>query len=79
MEFGMVTGVVNSMSMVPEELNYFVEVGFPDGLHTSYNQELEFTQEMTGQVEIITDVRSFLVRVVTPLKSILNRNSMNGD
>ncbi len=79
MEFGMVTGVVNSMSMVPEESNYFVEVGFPDGLHTSYNQELEFTQEMTGRVEIITDVRSFLVRVVTPLKSILNRNSMNDD
>ena len=79
MEFGMVTGVVNSISLVPEEANYFVEVGFPNGLQTSYDQELEFTQEMTGQVEIITDVRSFLVRVFTPLKSMLKRNEMNND
>lgn len=77
MEFGMVTGIVNSISLVPEEANYYVEVGFPDGLTTSYNRELEFSQEMTGQAEIITEVRSFLVRIVSPLKSLINRNSIN--
>ena len=79
MEFGMVTGVVNSISLVPDEANYFVEVGFPEGLKTSYNQELEFTQEMTGQAEIITEVRSFLVRTISPLKSLINRNRLNGN
>ncbi len=77
MEFGLVTGVINSISPVPEEANYFVEVGFPNGLNTSYDQELLFTQEMTGQAEIITEVRSFLLRVLTPLKSMMKRNSMS--
>lgn len=75
LEFGMVTGVINSISLVPEESNYHVEVGFPEGLTTSYNQELDFTQEMTGQAEIITEDRSFLVRIVSPLKSIIKRNT----
>ena len=78
MEFGMVTGLVESISLVPDESNYYVEVTFPDGLTTSYNQELDFTQGMTGQAEIITDTRSFLVRIITPLKSLLKRNEMNG-
>ncbi|MEA1877734.1 MAG: HlyD family efflux transporter periplasmic adaptor subunit, partial [Bacteroidota bacterium] len=75
MEFGMVTGLINSISLVPEESNYHVEVEFPDGLTTSYNQELNFTQEMTGQADIITEDRSFLVRIVSPLKSIIKRNT----
>lgn len=79
MEFGLVTGVVNSISLVPEESNYYVEVGFSNGLTTSYNRDLEFTQEMTGQAEIITETRSFLVRIITPLKSMLNRNALNGN
>ena len=78
MEFGLVTGVINSISLVPEGENYYVEVGFPEGLTTSYNQELEFTQEMTGQAEIITEDRSFLVRIVSPLKSMLKRNAIRG-
>ena len=77
LEFGLVTGVINSITTVPEEANYFVEVGFPNGLNTSYDQELIFTQEMTGQAEIITEVRSFLLRVLTPLKSMMKRNSMS--
>ena len=76
MEFGMVSGVINKISLVPEEANYYVEVGFPDGLTTSYNQELEFTQEMTGQADIITEDRTFLVRIISPLKSMLKRNSL---
>jgi len=79
MEFGLVTGVINSIAPVPEEANYYVEVGFPDGLNTSYNQELEFTQEMTGQAEIITEDRSFLIRVISPLKSLLRRNTIEVD
>jgi HlyD family secretion protein len=76
MEFGLVTGIVESISLVPDGNNYYVEVGFPDGLTTSYNQELDFTQEMTGQAEIITETRSFLVRIITPIKSLLRRNEM---
>ena len=75
MEFGMVSGVVNSISRVPDEASYYVEVGFPGGLNTSYDKSLEFTQEMTGQAEIITEDRSFLVRIISPLKSLLKRNT----
>jgi len=76
MEFGLVSGVISSISPVPEEASYHVEVTFPDGLKTSYDQELEFAQEMTGQADIITENRSFLVRIISPLKSMLRRNAI---
>jgi len=32
MEYGLVTGVINSISPVPEDASYYAVVGFPNGL-----------------------------------------------
>ncbi len=75
MEYGSLQGKVESISMVSDQEFYSVEISFPKGLITTYNQSLTFNQGMTGQAEIITEELSFLVRIVNPLRSILKRNS----
>jgi len=71
MEYGMVKGMVKSISLVTTESNYIVEVAFPNGLRTNYNQVLNFSQEMSGSAEIITDDLRLIERFLNPIKSIL--------
>ncbi|MFP3860387.1 MAG: HlyD family secretion protein [Bacteroidales bacterium] len=74
MEYGMVKGVVRSISLVPEEQAYTVEVGLPDGLTTFYGEELEFSQQMQGTAEVITEDTRLLERIIRPLRFIMNKN-----
>jgi HlyD family secretion protein len=76
MEFGILKGRVERISPISDQDFYSVEISFPEGLKTTYSKELEFTQEMTGQAEIITDEMSFLVRIINPIKNLLKRNSL---
>jgi len=76
MEYGSLQGKVETISMVSDQEFYSVEISFPNGLFTTYNQELTFNQGMTGQAEIVTDELSLLVRIVNPIRSILKRNEM---
>ncbi|MQY79092.1 MAG: HlyD family efflux transporter periplasmic adaptor subunit [Bacteroidetes bacterium] len=74
MEFGMVNGIVRNISLVPADNFYTVEVELPDGLTTFYNINLEFDQEMQGMAEIITEERRLLIRIVEPVRYVLERN-----
>lgn len=73
LEYGMVKGVVNRLSAVPNKENYLVEVTLPAGLKTNYNQQLHFDQEMTGTAEIITEDMRLLQRFFNPIRSLVNR------
>ncbi|MBE9511074.1 MAG: HlyD family efflux transporter periplasmic adaptor subunit, partial [Bacteroidetes bacterium] len=75
LEYGMVEGAVNKISLVPAENIYTVEVSLVDGLRTFYGVELEFTQEMQGTAEIITEKRRLLKRLVDPIKFIFEKNA----
>ena len=70
MEFGMVRGTVKSVSLVPEDNFYMVEVEFPNGLVTNYNQELQMQNQLTGQAEIITEDLRLIQRFFNPLKAL---------
>ena len=74
LEYGLVKGVIRSISLVPENDNYYVEVGLPGGLITFYDKKLEFTQEMKGVAEIITEKQSLLKRITNPLKYLIEKN-----
>ena len=76
MEFGVLKGQVVSISTIPDQDYYSVEIGFPDGLITTCSKELGFTQEMTGQAEILTDEMSFLVRIINPIRNLIKRNAL---
>jgi HlyD family secretion protein len=72
LEYGMVRGKIRSISQVPEDEYYSVEVELPDGLTTYYNKEIPFNQEMQGRAEIITDDRRLIERIFSPIRSMLS-------
>jgi HlyD family secretion protein len=76
MEFGMVSGYVEKISIVPADNTYAVDVIFPDGLRTNYNVDLPFSQKMRGKAEIITQDTRLLERIIRPLRSIIQNRSM---
>ncbi len=72
-EYGMVTGEVTSISLVPRENVYLIEVHLPNGLHTTYKKDLTFMQEMQGQAEIITEDLRLLERIFYQIRKIFKQ------
>jgi HlyD family secretion protein len=68
-EYGMVRGKVESISLISNKDYYSIRVSFPDSLKTSYKKELPFIQNMQANAEIITDDFPLIVRLFNPLKS----------
>lgn len=71
MEYGMVRGSVGSVSLVPSNDQYTVEIDLPQDLKSNYNIPLPFSQEMKGEVEIITEDLRLIERFFNPVKSLL--------
>ncbi len=71
LEYGMVKGIIRSISQVPNDKLYKVEVELPDTLTTYYNFEIPFKQEMLGRAEIITDDRVLIERIFSPIRSAI--------
>lgn len=69
-EFGIVNGRLSSVSMVPTEDNYMVEIAFPHGLTTNYGKHLSVSYEMKATAEIVTDDLRLIERFFQPLKKI---------
>ncbi len=71
LEYGMVRGTIRSISQVPDNRQYTVEVELPDPLVTNYGIPIPFTQGMLGRAEIITDDRRLLERIFSPIRSVI--------
>jgi HlyD family secretion protein len=71
-EYGIVRGIVSSISVVPTSESYTLEVTFPNGLVTTYLNELPFCQEMYAVAEIITEDMRLLERLLMPLKRFVS-------
>ncbi|WP_099464171.1 HlyD family secretion protein [Parabacteroides provencensis] len=69
-EFGVVNGTVNSISLVPTDNNYTIEIAFPQGLITNYGKTLPVSHEMTATAEIVTDDLRLIERFFMPLKKV---------
>ncbi len=72
-EYGQVKGAVEKISLLAKEDIYRVEVELPNGLTTSYNQELLFVPEMMGLAEIITEDLSMMERIFYSIRSIFDQ------
>lgn len=70
MEFGLVRGKVRNVSLVPENNFYMVEIGFPNGLVTNYDNNLQMQNQLRGQAEIITEDLRLIQRFFNPLKAL---------
>lgn len=71
-EFGYLIGKVTSISSIPTEDGfYLVEVDFPRGMKTNYDQILPISRQMQGTADIITDDLRLIERFIMPIKKIL--------
>ena len=75
MEYGMIQGKIKSISLIPTDNAYIAEVEFSEGLKTNYGKKLEFSQEMQGTAEIITDDIRLIERFFNPIKALLKKNT----
>lgn len=72
-EFGILKGKVSKISQIPDnEGRYYVDVALPKKLITSYDNEIEFKQEMQGTAEIITEDLRLAERVLYEFKSLFD-------
>jgi len=72
-EFGMLIGHVKTISFLPDKDGlYAIEVSLPDRLITTYNKEIEFTQEMQGIAEIVTEDLRLIERFFYQLRGIFD-------
>jgi len=74
LEYGIVRGIVKSKSLVPSGDAYIIEIELPDGLSTLYGKKLDFTQNMQGTAEIITEKIRLLQKIVNPFRYMVSRN-----
>src|SRR5690606_3537746 len=71
-ELGIVTGRIQSLSLTPDKgVKYYVEVALPNGLKTSYDKQLSFDQELTGNADIVTEELTLAQRILDQLRSVL--------
>ena len=70
-EFGILIGQVKSVSLMPQNDTYAVEVSVPNNLITSYNKQLTYKEEMQGTADIITEELSVFDRVFYQFRKIL--------
>lgn len=70
-EFGFVEGKVSSVSLVPSDESYLVEITLPNGLMTNYGKELPASQEMKATADIVTEDLRLIERFFMPLKKVL--------
>ncbi len=70
----MVRGIVKSKSLVPSDDSYIIEISLPEGLTTLYGKNLDFTQNMQGTAEIITDDLRLLQKIMNPFRYLVSRN-----
>jgi len=59
---------------VPAEDAYVIEIELPDGLMTLYGKKLEFTQNMQGSAEIITENIRLIQKIVNPFRYMVSKN-----
>lgn len=74
MEYGVVRGIVKSKSLVPSGDAYVIEIELPHGLVTLYGRPLEFTQNMQGTAEIITEDVRLLQKIINPFRYMVSKN-----
>lgn len=71
--FGKLAGNVASISFVPYNKNYAIEVEFPNGLVTSSGRKINYEIGMSGQAEIVTSSRNILSRIFSPIMQLFNK------
>lgn len=74
LEFGYLRGTVSSLSAIPNRNTYVATIALPDSLTTTVGKTLQLSGELGGHAEIITEDISLGVRILQPLRYIIDHN-----
>lgn len=74
-EFGLMTGRVQSISMVAREGANLVLVDIPYPMVTSFKKRIQFKQDMTGEASVVTEDIRLLGRVLYEIRRAFVNNS----
>lgn len=72
LEFGMIRGKTANISLVPTGKAYQVEVDLPNPLVTTNHKQLAFSGELTGTALVITENRTLIERIFSPIRYLLS-------
>lgn len=73
-EYGTVEGLIESISLTPDEDFYFVEIKMINGLKTTYDKKIQFKQGMSGTGEIVIEDKRLIERIFINIKEIFSRS-----
>ena len=80
-EYGVLKGSIVRISSVPIVLSdvegYIAEINFPNGLQSTYKEQLKFIQKMDGTGDIITKEMRLIERLIRPMKALFDRAEGN--
>jgi hypothetical protein len=68
--YGLLTGKINSISFVPYNKMYAIDIKLPDKLMTTVRKEIKYELGLQGEAEIVTSSRSVLSRIFTPVYNL---------
>ena len=71
-EFGSLRGVVQNKSKVFQDSIYYVDIKLTDGLNTSFGKTLDYTYNMSGDVEYSTKKRSIVQRIFSEIQNSIS-------
>lgn len=71
-EYGLLKGIVTRLSSVPDKDGYVAEIVFPDGLQSTYKEQLNLIQQMDGTGDIITKDERLIQRFIQPLRALMD-------
>ncbi len=74
LEYGMLQGNVQNISLVSSGNYYTVEISFSHKLISTTGANFEFTGELKGVAEVVTEDRSLALRILAPLRYLLRNN-----
>lgn len=74
LEYGVLQGTVRSISLVANQNKYTVEIALRSGMKSTTGKVFNFTGELNGIAEIVTEDRSLANRILSPLKYLLTNN-----
>lgn len=67
-DYGILNGIVTKIALLPNTTYYRVEISLPNGMKSSQDKMMEFSPEMIGMAEIVTDDKTVMQRI---FKSII--------
>ena len=76
MEYGLLKGYINRISLDRENNSYIAYAVFPSKLITSYGKDLSMINNLSGSGVIITRNERLIFKLVYPLKSMFDKSQI---